>query len=803
MASANKSPLGFPVIIAFHLCVLLWGIILQGINGHPTVWFTLGDFAVRPIHAVLLATAAFVLASGWFMRRFYWDLFRSFKSAGVLLTMLVLSCVLGTMLIQDLDLRRNRVFDKGLAPEGQELPEFDDRNQSTRFAIAEASLLSRIFSDEQRDSMLEEKVRLSDFEKAQVSLRREAFGDRAAKSFEDAVLASKERNVNQISTTTFARKYHKQLYGFFERIRSLHLFDIFESWWFAMLLGLIALNVIVGTFARAPWNLRDLGLVITHAGILIILAGALADYLKAKEGYIYFTYGIPEEQIAWSIEDQKNQVRHNLPFRVRLDRFATEYYHELQVERVDWSRRNDGRPANGESAGSPFFVADTFPIRTGVPRVFEQGAIRVNVLDYKPRVFVKSKIGDDPHGAVNPAVKVALYNNPMGGRNFFVQGNAEPWLFARDRRRDHIQIKSSRFEYVWAPSGLDYDRLLQTPPVPDNGELVLRSGDGAPVRVRVMIGAEQTVEVAGRPVRIEFLSIGSAIGDSKSVNLDSNLQAGEEPVLFVRVDGKSLPVPRDDSEFLSDFEILEGVSFRFDWPDTKDRGVRRIYRVVDADGREPVLVQLDPAGNAAVSPIGGVNRPALIGLKGGYLGLDKRVRSAIEQRAIHEVTDEQFLAEGGGSDDHLLAAWADVEITGPNGQKLRQEMTPFDQPIFFDFDENGQPRYVFQLVKTKTARDWFSVLSVIDHDDRVVMTHNVQVNSPLRYGGYRFFQATAQPDRGDGLGISGISVTKNPGVIGMYTGYTVLTLGVCWIFFLKPILDRRRRRRRRVEAVPS
>ena len=29
MAAANRSPLGFPVIIAFHLCVILWGVILQ------------------------------------------------------------------------------------------------------------------------------------------------------------------------------------------------------------------------------------------------------------------------------------------------------------------------------------------------------------------------------------------------------------------------------------------------------------------------------------------------------------------------------------------------------------------------------------------------------------------------------------------------------------------------------------------------------------------------------------------------------------------------------------------------------
>ena len=31
----------------------------------------------------------------------------------------------------------------------------------------------------------------------------------------------------------------------------------------------------------------------------------------------------------------------------------------------------------------------------------------------------------------------------------------------------------------------------------------------------------------------------------------------------------------------------------------------------------------------------------------------------------------------------------------------------------------------------------------------------------------------------------------------MYLGYTVLTFGTCWIFFVRPILDKRRRKRRK------
>lgn len=100
------------------------------------------------------------------------------------------------------------------------------------------------------------------------------------------------------------------------------------------------------------------------------------------------------------------------------------------------------------------------------------------------------------------------------------------------------------------------------------------------------------------------------------------------------------------------------------------------------------------------------------------------------------------------------------------------------------------------------ARDWFSVLSILDHEGNKLKSHAVQVNKPLRHDGFRFFQANAGTGE-DGLGISGISVTKNPGVRYMYVGYTVLTLGVCWIFFFRPWYDRRRRARRAAEGSAS
>ena len=795
MAAGNRSPLGFGVIALFHLCLLAGGVFLQNVYER----YSGGAFLLA-----LICAASALLAVAFLAPRFYWDIFRGFKSAAILLTLLVLSCILGTLIIQDLDLRRDGVFESGVVAPGEK-PVFSDKNQFTRFALAESHAWLWIFPNEERREALE-KVKLSETDKLQVALRKEAFGERAARAYEQAILGSQRRHEAQRTTSNFASDNQEFFYSLFLLVRQLHLFDIFESWWFYILLGLIGLNVIVGTMVRAPWNVRDAGIAITHSGILIILAGALLDLIVAKEGYIHFTYGRPELQVSSAIYDQKTRTETELPFRVYLERFATEYYHELMVERVDWSRRHDGRPwqtGNGPPPGGrPFSAYAPYPVRAGVTRSFEDGGIKVIVHEYKPRVFVDPLVEENPEGPLLPAVKLGLYNNPRGGSNFFVHGNSEPWFFAFDERRYALDRYDMRFEYVWADDEAHYRALLRDAPVPDNGDLILKLGNEVR-RERVDLGKARRVRLGDRELDIEFVQIQSVLAEEENVNLAAKEQRTEQPALYLRVNGQVVRVYRDEASFTAGYHLLPGLEYRFEWPNPRDSGVVAIARVVSGPGLDPVLVQARPDGGPpAVAPLE-PGRPVPLGgpLEGiGYLGLEAAVTRAREARRVREVPDAEFLREGGGARDSLLAAWADVEIQGPWGT-LRREMTPFDRPI--SYGPPGQPPlYAFALRNTGSQRDWFSVLSVLDRDGNTVKTHSVQVNSPLRHRGWRFFQATAGTDR-DGLGVSGISVTYNPGVNFMYVGYTVLTLGVCWIFFVRPVLDWRRRRLKESERMEA
>lgn len=56
-------------------------------------------------------------------------------------------------------------------------------------------------------------------------------------------------------------------------------FGIYQTWWFAAIVALLGLNVLAAALIRVPWERRQTGFVITHAGIIVLLVGCLLSRL--------------------------------------------------------------------------------------------------------------------------------------------------------------------------------------------------------------------------------------------------------------------------------------------------------------------------------------------------------------------------------------------------------------------------------------------------------------------------------------------------------------------------------------------
>ena len=80
--------------------------------------------------------------------------------------------------------------------------------------------------------------------------------------------------------------------------------DIYRSKGFALLMAMLGVNILCAALIRFPWKKRQTGFVVTHAGLLIVLAGSFLSIKTTEEGQI----GIIEGQTGQSYARTDDQV---------------------------------------------------------------------------------------------------------------------------------------------------------------------------------------------------------------------------------------------------------------------------------------------------------------------------------------------------------------------------------------------------------------------------------------------------------------------------------------------------------------
>lgn len=66
---------------------------------------------------------------------------------------------------------------------------------------------------------------------------------------------------------------------------------VYRTWWFAVLLAFLGTNILCAALIRYPWTKRQTGFVITHTGLLVVLAGAFWSFQYADEGQVGIVEG--------------------------------------------------------------------------------------------------------------------------------------------------------------------------------------------------------------------------------------------------------------------------------------------------------------------------------------------------------------------------------------------------------------------------------------------------------------------------------------------------------------------------------
>jgi len=167
-----------------------------------------------------------------------------------------------------------------------------------------------------------------------------------------------------------------------------------------------------------------------------------------------------------------------------------------------------------------------------------------------------------------------------------------------------------------------------------------------------------------------------------------------------------------------------------------------------------------------------IHAGCLLVLAGSMWGSEAGHRLGERLFGIRKIPNGYMLISEGNSEKHVMT------------EDFRQRLgeLPFSIKLkdfrleYYETDEELVPRLLI--------RDYFSDVVVIK-DGKEVTSKTIEVNHPLHYGGYHFYQHSYDSQAGK---YTILSVTSDSGLYAVYGGYWLLCLGVLWQFWFRHII---------------
>ena len=130
----------------------------------------------------------------------------------------------------------------------------------------------------------------------------------------------------------------------------------------------------------------------------------------------------------------------------------------------------------------------------------------------------------------------------------------------------------------------------------------------------------------------------------------------------------------------------------------------------------------------------------------------------------------------------------EVQVTRPDGQTATKY-------VFEKFPGHSSGQDAFVMNYHRTISEYTSEIELIQ-GDKVVAAKDVEVNYPLHFGGYHFYQSSYDDEAGR---YTVLSVHSDTGLYIVYAGYWLLCLGVIWHLWLRHALARTKSRMEKQE----
>jgi hypothetical protein len=536
---------------------------------------------------------------------------------------------------------------------------------------------------------------------------------------------------------------------------------VYRSKWFVALLALLGLNIFCAALSRWPWKRQQIGFVVTHGGLLVLLIGSIKSFVGGIEGQVTLTEGEATTKMTIS--------------------------HQSLIS-ASWVGKRDEPPYE--------FSFDPGPVNWREGTTLDIGqidGISARVLRYYRHAKATEDWIADETGVGGPAIKVKVQgphvSTPME-YTLVDQGGGDEALVGPVR----LQLQRATAEGML--------KTFLDPPTDKLGEkgllLVYYKDQAKRIPVDQSIGKKVVLGSTGVAVEIaEYLANArpDARGNFHSVNAQPR-----NPVLELKVYFPDKQQPIRQLAFakspLLNLDAVYGqvcpVKFRYYHPAVKPSTAIEFMQA----GGDKLYCRLTSA--AGIEPKGQMQAGSAIPMRGNFSFSIVEYLPHARQKVVFEPVDvdvnqkekpeaaAQIEVSAAGLTQTLWLqrnhpAYGARMLVTPKGL-LRMSFGYDKAPLGFvlhleDFNHDTNPGGVGNAT-------YSSVVRVVDTHGGVDEEYDISMNEPLTYNRLTFYQSSFN-DAGHGRESSTFSVVYDPGRKLKYAGSLMICFGIALMFYMR------------------
>lgn len=540
---------------------------------------------------------------------------------------------------------------------------------------------------------------------------------------------------------------------------------VYNSSWFIALLGLFALNIIAAMSIRYPWGGRRLGFLLTHIGILCLLAGSIVTFKYGIEGAITFKEGDTARQYIVPREDEIIAVRQNRPGA----RSNMASVFSFKPGPVDW---NEDKPLD----------LDT------------EAGIHLEILRYYHHAILNDNWLPDAKKEGKAALEFAVLG---------ADGNVlnRAWL-AADPFGGQMGLGPAQLAYYQAGANSLADDFLNPPKAEaDTDGLLSMHYEGQAKRIPVRENIGKKIVLNDKGLAVEIVEYVPNARPSQSGKFTSSGNEPANPMLELQVYVPGKDVPQREISFakqpMLSLDIMHGgacpIKFWYHHPLVP--AATGVEFLQTPDGKLYARVGMDKKYESH----GEVHKDDAIDVAGIFkLKVLQHLASAVHE-ATFMAADETDLE---AAEQFQPAALIKVEADGATEQVwlhredqeyASQQISTPDGPLTLRFDYKQVPiDFSLKLVSFKHGLNpggmgdasYTSVVQLVDRAAKVDKEAEIYMNHPLTHGKFVFYQS-GYDTTPDGKKVSTLSVGYDPGRTLKHVGSILVCVGTFMTFYMR------------------